>query len=301
MSASGSSTVSQLQNLTCPFCATELQDGGTKEHLIGRRFVPKGKLDRSWNLIVRACEACNRRKGDLEDDLSAITMHPDAFGKFAADDVTLREEAARKASGSFSRRTGRPVAKSLTEMEVTGKLGWADLTFNLVGPPQPDADRLAELANLHVNGLAYHLTYDSQTRRGYWFAGKGVLVNDAPRRDWGNSLQRSYVRLVGPWEPVLLRVAAEGYFKAVFRQDRETRVIAWALEWNRARRIIGFRGPADAVDGFVDELEPPTLTELPRTEPGVVTRVREEVPLRPEEDRLFELGADGEAKPSASG
>ena len=42
--------------------------------MIGRRFVPKGKLNNQWNLIVRVCIKCNNKKSDLEDDISAISM-----------------------------------------------------------------------------------------------------------------------------------------------------------------------------------------------------------------------------------
>jgi hypothetical protein len=67
-----------LENLTCTYCGTSFaRVGYTKEHVIGRRFVPKGKLNKHWNLIVRACESCNTRKSDLEDDLSSIFMQPD--------------------------------------------------------------------------------------------------------------------------------------------------------------------------------------------------------------------------------
>ena len=41
-----------LENKTCPFCR-EYFDGvrvvRADEHVIGRRFVPKGKMDRQWN------------------------------------------------------------------------------------------------------------------------------------------------------------------------------------------------------------------------------------------------------------
>jgi hypothetical protein len=73
--------VRPLDNVTCPYCGTALTSKTrTKEHVIGRRFVPVGSLDREWNLILQACGPCNRHKADLEDDISvgaeAILTHP---------------------------------------------------------------------------------------------------------------------------------------------------------------------------------------------------------------------------------
>jgi hypothetical protein len=66
---------------------------------VSKKLVPKGKLDRQWNLIVRACRDCNRRKSALEDDISAITMQPDTLGIHAVDDIVLIREAVREGGG----------------------------------------------------------------------------------------------------------------------------------------------------------------------------------------------------------
>lgn len=42
----------RLHNVVCPyFGATLLRESMTKEHVVGRRFVPKGTLANQWNLI----------------------------------------------------------------------------------------------------------------------------------------------------------------------------------------------------------------------------------------------------------
>ena len=71
-----------LRNLTCPYCGDRFdpETSAAKEHVIGRRFVPRGCFAGQWNLILNACERCNRNKGDLEDDISIITMMPDVTG-----------------------------------------------------------------------------------------------------------------------------------------------------------------------------------------------------------------------------
>lgn len=108
-----------LKNRTCVYCGTYF-DGTdhTKEHVIGRRFVPKGKLHDQWNLIVRACMSCNSRKANLEDDISAISMHPDAWGRCADANNDLTTSAYRKAAKSISRKTGKLVGESVEKLSA---------------------------------------------------------------------------------------------------------------------------------------------------------------------------------------
>jgi len=48
----------------------------TKEHLVGRNFVPRGSLDGgpSFNFVFNPCHACNNDKSTLEGHVSAITQ-----------------------------------------------------------------------------------------------------------------------------------------------------------------------------------------------------------------------------------
>jgi hypothetical protein len=103
-----------LRNRNCVYCGVDLNKdtGSTREHVIGRRFVRKGSLSSQWNLIVRACELCNRTKSDLEDEISAISMQPDLFGQFPSEDERLKFASSRKADRSFSRRTKKRIGDS---------------------------------------------------------------------------------------------------------------------------------------------------------------------------------------------
>ena len=117
-------TAIAIANGTCVYCGIDLtQDTLSKEHVIGKHFVPKGKLQDSWNLIVNACNPCNRKKSDLEDDISAITMQPDAYDRHGHDDEEAKSEAERKGKGSFSRYTKRLVKESRESRTVIGSLG----------------------------------------------------------------------------------------------------------------------------------------------------------------------------------
>lgn len=140
-----------LDNRTCVYCGTDLHAGNdTKEHVIARNFVPKGKFDGQWNLIVRACRDCNKIKAELEDDISAITMQPSVSGEYAVDDDVLRREADRKGTGSQSRWTRKAVAESYEETAIDGTFGGATFTFGLEGLPVITSDRLGELALLQM-------------------------------------------------------------------------------------------------------------------------------------------------------
>lgn len=107
-----------LDNVTCPYCACDVSIERTKEHVVGRRFVPRGMLDRQWNLIMWACARCNGRKADLENDISAITMQPDAFGRHADDADVLAPEAIRRGKTAFSRRTKKLVKDSAESFSI---------------------------------------------------------------------------------------------------------------------------------------------------------------------------------------
>ena len=142
----------RLQNVTCVYCGLPLMETTrNEEHVIGRKFVPKGKLHKSWNVILWTCRPCNLHKSLLEDDISAITMQPDGFGRHAVDDSMLHSDASRKAANSRSERTHKPVANSGETLEfdmslastVTGSVSFS-------APAQVKEERLFELARHHL-------------------------------------------------------------------------------------------------------------------------------------------------------
>lgn len=163
----------RLHNVVCPYCgATLTPDNSTKEHVVGRRFVPKGTLENEWNLILNACRSCNNRKADLEDDISAITMQPDASGRHFGAHQQLAVDAARKREKTFSRHTGKIVGESRSTLQVKYNLGpGATLTFNMIGQEQIAEDRIFELARRHFQAFFHFITYDQTTARGWWWKG----------------------------------------------------------------------------------------------------------------------------------
>jgi len=144
--------------------------------------VPKGKLNRSWKLILRACEDCNGAKADPENDLSAISMQPDAFGEHATDDPVLASESTRKGAHSISRLTKKAVEESDHSLTIQGSLiPGVNISFSLFAPPQFSVDRAINLARMQLSAFLYFITYDEGTRRGGWLVGEGVWV-DVTRR-----------------------------------------------------------------------------------------------------------------------
>jgi hypothetical protein len=165
-----------LDNVTCWYCGRHFDEPGvvrTREHTIARRFVPRGMLDRQWNLIGWACSECNGRKADLENDLSAISMQPDAFGRYADTDDGLKAEAARKAINSFSRRTRKPVNESAENFVLKASFApGADFEFTATSAPQASPERVYELARMQLMAFFYFLTFQKSTGRGgFWRGG----------------------------------------------------------------------------------------------------------------------------------
>ena len=278
----------RLHNETCVYCAQPLgPESWTKEHVIGRRFVPKGKLDGQWNLIVRACRGCNQIKSDLEDDLSAITMQPDIFGRHGHDDADASAEAHRKARNSFSRRTKKPVDDSQEHLTIKMPLGpGAEITFNMTAPPQADSRRIFELARMQLMGFFYWITFNHSTKRGGYWTGGFYPVMEAQRSDWGNSVHRGFMHGVVGWEPRVLAIGADGFFKVIIRRHPSAECWSWALEWNQKLRIIGFfgnRAAAEAVVAGFPKLDLQTVAQGP----AEFIRYRLETLLPEEEDKLF--------------
>ncbi|MBJ9594140.1 HNH endonuclease [Burkholderia seminalis] len=274
----------RLRNATCAYCGrpfcSELPS--TKEHVIGRRFVPLGTLDRQWNLLLRACDRCNGEKADLENDISAITMQPDAYGAFAVDDPIFQKETTRRAANAISRRTRRPVEDSREEVQIGG----SELAVTFTAPPQVDAKRLYRLAHLHVQGFFYWITHQPATERG-GFPGTFVDVASASRSDWGSPSMRWFMSSVECWHPRIEGTTAHGFFRISIRRHPEGHPVwSWALEWNKSHRVVGFVGDSEAIVPVISSRPSPSGHAYAGTD-GAIYRLREEVPLSPEEDILF--------------
>lgn len=278
----------RLRNVVCVYCGVRLTDGNsTKEHVVGRRFVPLGKLDGQWNLIVGACSPCNTRKSDLEDDIAAVSMQPDVFGRYAVADEALVATAKRKAERSTSRKTKKPVKESQARLAVSGQLSPAlTADFSFTGPPQIDDHRIFELARHHVMAFFFLITYDRKTERGWWWPGEFMPILHARRSDWGNVSWIGFMQNVYPWDMRVQAAIADDFFRCSIRKHPQAECWSWALEWNQQHRIAGFLGDRSAAQSIVDAIPPEQVTTV-FNEPGRFLRFRHDVPLAEQADIMF--------------
>jgi hypothetical protein len=277
------------RNVLCAYCGISLEPfkGCEAEHVIGRRFVPKGTLAGQWNLIVRSCPPCNDAKADLEDDLPAITMQPDGLGRFAADDDRLRAEAVRKAR-TRNRRTQQRVSEPTPPLVVESNFGQAKITFSYTAPAQADDHRMFELARLQLVGFFSILTYDETARRGYFWTGQYAPVVVARQEDWGNARLLWIDSVSKDWEYRLHAIAAEGFYKVwIRRRLSEPAVWAWAIEWNRNFRLAGFFGDTESIAALLEDL-PNLGIHTVHEGPDRWLRMRTEQPLADDDDVLFD-------------
>lgn len=276
-----------LDNVTCVYCGRNLtHQERSKEHVIGRRFVPKGTLANEWNLLVWACVPCNRKKADLEDDISAITMYHEVWKEGDKADRTLRREAARKMQKSLSRKTKKSVAQSFETLRGQAPFLGGQLRYSFTAPPQIESSRLYELARLHMTGFFYWITYSKETNKGgYWLGGFYPLL-EAARMDWGNDVHVGFMKAVVDWDIRVLAAGADGYFKIAIRKHPTDTLWSWAIEWNKSFRVVGFFGEEDAARKMVSTLPPLTIqSAIDNTNQQV--RFRYEKTLSETEDILF--------------
>lgn len=278
----------KLNNRTCPYCATEFSKilEPTLEHVIGRRFVPKGTLLNSPNLHLNACRPCNGDKSQLEDDISVISMHPDVTGRYPVDDPRLVAEVARKRKAK-NRRTGRPVSEKEKPLIIKGNLHGAAITFSFESPPQVDEVRVYTLARYQIRAFLYRLTYRDEDQRGALLDQEFYGVAIARRADWGNPQFAWFQNKTKDWLTRLHIVTADGFFRVwIKRKSLTSNVWAWALEWNQNFRVVGFAGhPKDATPHF--EAVPQLELDLYQQQGANWLRGRTEVSLAPENDKLF--------------
>jgi len=278
-----------LDNETCVYCGTRLsRTNDTKEHVIGRRFVPKGKLNAQWNLIVRACKTCNGTKSDLENDISGITMQPDASGQHPVDDEDLLLEAKRKACNGISRLTGKPISESSAKIKLELPFGLGvQLSLGMSAPPQIADERIYQLARMQISAFFYWITYDPSMRIGRFWQGSFFAVHQTPRSDWGNPRQTHFMQRVVDWEPRVLAIGADGFFKAAIRRNPEAICWSWAVEWNHNYRVIGFFGEESPVRELLIKCPAVEATTLYQR-PNESVHFRFEAGLKEGEDCLFQ-------------
>ncbi len=291
--------IRRLKNAACAYCGAKFGAGveRTSEHVIGRRFVPKGTLAGQWNLVLACCRPCNEMKAVLEGEISAITLQHDLCGHVPREGLSTAE-AARKDS-AISTRTGKPVRDSKEDLKIECELmPGVKMTFNMTAGPQLAEDKVYKLAGFHVGGFFYMITYDSETRLGSGVPGCFAPIAVVPRSDWGNAQIMGFQELIADWPWRLNGIGASTFFGVMIRRNPclDPPLWAWALEWNKSHRVFGFMGDEAAIRS--------AYSSLPALEEQIVERgkrvgdgpeatwARPEVSLEEDRDRLFVWTSD---------
>jgi hypothetical protein len=276
-------------NQYCFYCGIYVGPGSeipsNKEHLIGRKFPPKGSFARDgFNFIFRACAKCNGRKSAAERHVSTATLFMSPARSL---DGSVDEVAMHKASCDYHPDKKGILMKDAGDEHVFdfwqfGILG----QFTVMNPPQLNPEAVRLLACNHVQGL-YTLLSSGVPSTG-WEA--KILPSDCVLcfyyfgyRDWGNPHLREIGRRVARWSCLGAVDAADGYFRLIFRAHEDAESLFWALEWNKSLRIIGAICSPSAEPGLFRDLPDLGWKSLP----GRQGSFRWEVPLAAEDDDLF--------------
>ncbi len=276
----------EKSNAWCLYCGVYVGPGSQvtsdKEHLVGRRFVPSGTLGGdAFNFIFRACQKCNSEKAAAERHVSSVTLFS-SLGRSANTEIDAI--ATHKASRDFH-PDGGLVRDAWARHRIEAPFFGGKSTFELIGPPRLDHEAVHLLATRQIQGL-----FSLVTTRDPRLPEKMRLLPPSQVRflgyylhtDWGNPQVREVARRVAGWDCHVGISTADGFFKAILKRSATASDgWFWALEWNKAVRVVG------AICN--PENTPAWLHELPELEweylPG--WRHRRETPLRPDEDCLF--------------
>lgn len=230
-------------NACCIYCGIFLRGTNPpesdKEHLIARNFVPKGTMDgQPFNFLFRTCRSCNARKASAERHVSSVTLF-NSPGRF--DNSKVNEDAIRKGEGDFHpNKQGVLIQNAHEHTSITTSFGPMSIKFGMVAPPQPDRDKVGEVAFSHIQGLFTLICtedyLDPQKMR--LLPQKEFIWYDYyTHNDWGNPQAVEIANRVRNWDCFANIESAQGYFKAIMRCSDEGWF--WALEWNRQLRLLG--------------------------------------------------------------
>ena len=209
-----------------------------EEHLVGRRFVPKGSMNKAFNFSFRACRRCNGEKANLERHVSSVTL---LGSPSVSVDENARRSAERKAAGDIHPETGMKMGEAIERQTVEFKFGAATFSFGVSGPSPAAKDSVPLLASFHIQAL-----FSLVTQPGNPAVGEVRLLpldqfhvfGSYPHADWGNPQLVEVTRRVASWPCRVAIKSGDGHFLACLRRN-EGNGWFWALEWNKSLRIVG--------------------------------------------------------------
>lgn len=292
-------------NFNCPYCGVDLRDKSkkpTKDHMIARKFVPKGTLNAEWNLILDACKKCNFEKGRLEDAVSAFSLF--SFDKCRPQ--ISKDELARKLGfdekrgtfrGSNHPETRKPIGNSFKEISINSKFGPLDIRVNFMAPPQYEPYTL-NLSKMQIQALYYYISnVDLENiSKSRAFTEDSIFLDPKyihplfhfSKNGWGDPAAMEFRRRVDSWNFLFYFSTAKSNFKCLILQEQSSTKkppIFWLLEWNKNYRILGLiRDPNEITN---QEQNLPNDRILIQSEPE--TWISKQVPLKEDDDFFFKF------------
>lgn len=110
---------------------------------------------------------------------------------------------------------------------------------------------------------------------------------------------RAFQTLLASWQHRVRAIGADEYFKlAIRRSPQDVPLWAWAIEWNKSYRLIGFLGDAEAMQRAFDGL-PKLITKVVERTPRYTTVFRQEHPAEHQDDHFFDLPVANTTPPEA--
>lgn len=158
------------------------------------------------------------------------------------------------------------------------------------GPPQADERRIEFLAYRHVQGIFSLITSrDPLTAEGTCLIGHKYfhLHGSYVHSDWGNPQLLKIMERASEIPRYANIETANGFFKAIMRREKgEAGEWFWALEWNKSLRVVGAISQPEHYPAIFEDLPSLGWNEIGMQD-GARTRIREEIPLEPEQDIMF--------------
>ncbi|MBU1194081.1 MAG: HNH endonuclease [Proteobacteria bacterium] len=291
-------------NVRCPYCGRDLNETPgikrIKEHVIGRKFIPKTYLENEWNFIVDACDDCNNEKGWLENGLSTIStlkLTGNSDLPIEVQDDLKRKIGNPGSDNIFGKskhpETNEPVANSFIETKIKGNLGKANISFSFTAPPQAPTSETS-LACYHIQAFFFLISNvnANDIKKSKAFTQKSIYLSKEYIKplyilrepDWGNIPALELTKRTRNWRIFCNINTAKGFFRAVIRKspDEEKSSFFWALEWNKSIRIIGMIMNSEQNYAVLENLPKEPLEKINST-----VSVRKERQIKKEDDILF--------------
>ncbi len=279
-------------NLYCLYCSELVGLGSigesTKEHTIGRNFVPKGSFGdgTAFNFIFRACNVCNGLKADIERHVSSVTL----FNSPArVDDPAINSIAQHKASKDY-----HPDKKGILVQDADNKISvnfGGVFNFDIVAPPQLNQEHVIQLARYHVQAIFSMITTLDPLDRDkvcLLHPEKLLVFNSYSYEDWGNPELKEVAERVKDWPCYAIINTANGFFRAIMkRKGADGDGWFWALEWNKSVRVIGAIYLPNQTPGVFQDL-PDIGWSSSKTSDGEILRTRTQTPYNIDDDILFD-------------